>query len=133
MPDEPNQTNLTSRWFLRAEHDLQTAQIALRAGGPTDTVAILLQQAVEKYLKGYLLSKGWKLKKIHDLEELVTKAAVYDKALAQFLDLCRALSASYLQARYPDRPAEDYTPEETADMLKQTEKLISKIKEAVGK
>jgi HEPN domain-containing protein len=74
MPDESPQKALTQEWFLRGEHDLQSADILLKQNGHADTVAILIQQAVEKYVKGFLLGKGWRLRKIHDLELLVEEA-----------------------------------------------------------
>ncbi|MGD2248907.1 MAG: HEPN domain-containing protein, partial [Candidatus Methanofastidiosia archaeon] len=43
-----------------------------------DVVLFHIQQAVEKYLKGYLIYKGWKLKKIHDIETLIIEAVKFD-------------------------------------------------------
>jgi len=89
MLDKPSQKSISDEWFLRGEHDLQSAKLLLQQGGHTDTIAILAQQAAEKYLKGYLLTQGWKLQKTHDLEVLVSKAITHDKAFEQFLDFAR--------------------------------------------
>ena len=51
-------------WFRKADADLKTVDILLAQGGDTEISAMHVQQAIEKYLKGYLLAKGWKLKKI---------------------------------------------------------------------
>ena len=93
-------------------------------------MAVLLHQAVEKHLKGYLLAQGWKLKKTHDLEVLVTEAMAYERAFESFLEFSRVLSASYLENRYPPGLPRKYTREEVADIMGQAEKLITKIKEA---
>jgi len=67
MPDKPNHKSISEEWFLCGEHDLQSAELLLQQGGPTDTIAILAQQAAENCLKGYLLTQGWRLQKTHDL------------------------------------------------------------------
>ena len=117
---------------MRGEHDLQSARLLFQQGGPTDTIAVLVQQGAEKYLKGYLLTRGWKLQKTHDLEVLVSGAITHDKSFDQFLDFARMVSAYYLEDRYPPGPPADYPREEIADIMEQTEKLIAKIKEAIA-
>jgi len=132
MPDKAKRKNAGTEWFLRGDHDLQSARILVKQGGHTDTIAVLLQQATEKYLKGYLLTQGWRLKKIHDLEVLVSEAITHDKGFKQFLDFARKAAAFYLEVRYPPGPPTEYSEEEISDMLAQTEKLIAKIEEALG-
>lgn len=64
---------VVKEWIERGEHDLEVAKILLAEKGYFDAVLFHLHQAVEKYLKGFLIYKGWKLKKIHDLETPVTE------------------------------------------------------------
>jgi HEPN domain-containing protein len=132
MPDKPSHKSISEEWFLRGEHDLQSAKLLLQQGGPTDTVAVLAHQAAEKYLKGYLLAQGWKLQKTHDLEVLVSEAITHNKAFEQFLDFARVVSAYYLEDRYPPGPPADYPRKEIARVMEDTEKLIIRIREAVG-
>lgn len=129
MPDNQNHNNVEVNWYSRGEHDLESAKLLFREGGYTDTIAVLLEQALEKYLKGYLLSKGWKLKKTHDLELLITEAADYNNSLKQFLDFARLASAFYIKERYPPSPLMDYPRDEIASYITQAEELITKIKE----
>ncbi|MBI4330008.1 MAG: HEPN domain-containing protein [Chloroflexi bacterium] len=93
---------------------MQSARLLLAQGGYLDTIAVLLQQAAEKYLKGYLLAQGWKLRRIHDLEALVNDAIDYDKEFERFLDLARVLSGFYLKDRYPPAPSSMYNRDEIA-------------------
>ena len=51
--------------------------------------AFHLQQALEKYLKGYLIGKGWKLERVHDLEDLIDHAVDYEAAFESFRFLCQ--------------------------------------------
>lgn len=130
MPD--NRGKLAQEWLSRGSNDMETAQLAFQAGAPTDTIAVLLHQASEKCLKGYLISRGWRLKKTHDLAELVDTAREYDTTFSNYLDMARRLTAYYVEDRYPPGPPADYPRDEIADIMGQTEKLIFKIREATG-
>lgn len=70
-------------WMRTADADFRRVSKRL-AEGDIEDAAFHLQQAMEKYLKGFLLSKGWKLKKIHDLEALLDDAVRYLQALEPF-------------------------------------------------
>ena len=71
-----------------------------------------IHQAVEKYLKGFLIYKGWELKKIHDSELLITEALSFDDELQKYLDPGRELTAFYYEERYPPGPITYYSKEE---------------------
>jgi len=87
-------------WFRIAAKDF--ARVAKRlAEGDADDAAFHLQQAIEKSLKGYLLARGWKLKRIHDVEALLTDAVRYDRKLEQYRSLCQQVAGYYIIERYP--------------------------------
>lgn len=44
------------------------------ADGDAEGAGLFLQQSLEKFLKAYLLGKGWKLKKVHTLCHSVVSA-----------------------------------------------------------
>jgi len=60
-----------------------------------------LQQCVEKFMKAFLLSHGWQLKKIHELDALLDEAIKYNSELAVFHELCERITGYYLAERYP--------------------------------
>jgi len=64
-------------WLRIAEKDLGRTGHLLSMQDP-EAAGFYLQQAVEKFLKAFLLSKGWKLERIHDLEALLNAALAYD-------------------------------------------------------
>ena len=128
----PDKGRLAQEWLARGSNDMQAARLAFQAGAPAGPVVLLLQQASEKYLKGYLLHQGWRLRKTHDLRELVDRAREYDAAFSDYLDLARRLTAYYLEERYPPGPTTDYPREEITGILEQTGRLMATIKEAVG-
>jgi len=47
---------------------------SLLDAGDGELAGFCLQQAVEKFLKAFLLSKGWKLRRVHDLNTLLDDA-----------------------------------------------------------
>ena len=122
---------IVQEWWERAEHDMLTARIAVRGNAPTDTVLMLLQQGAEKYLKGYLLGKGWRLKKTHDLRLLLDEAIEYDRSFEAFKELGRILTGHYVEYRYPAGALLMYDVDETAGLLQQTEELIEKVKTSI--
>ena len=125
----PDREKIPREWMRRGEDDLLAAKLAFQAGAPSSPITTLVQQACEKYLKGYLISLGWRLKKIHDLRELVDTAVEYDASFSDFMDLAHKLTAFYLEYRYPSIEYVDFRKEEILEMLEQAEKLIVKIKE----
>lgn len=126
----PDRAKLAEEWFMRGDHDLESAKLLLNQKGHTDTIGFLIQQAAEKYLKGYLIYHGWKLRKTHDLRGLIAEAVEYDPGFADYQDFARKATAHYLENRYPTASPVAYAREEMAAMLEQAEKLITRIKEA---
>ena len=61
----PREESLYSADWLRiAEKDLGRVEHLLDVHDP-EAAGFFLQQAVEKFLKAFLLSKGWELERIH--------------------------------------------------------------------
>ena len=54
-------------WFLLAGERLSAADVLYAESGSTYTGIEILHEAVERYLKGFLIAKGWRLRKVHDL------------------------------------------------------------------
>jgi HEPN domain-containing protein len=73
MPADERVLSVVRGWVQKAESDLKTALLVLRAGdqGPADTVAFHAQQCAEKYLKALLASEGIDFPKTHDIGQLV--------------------------------------------------------------
>lgn len=91
-----------SRWRLKADNDLKTAEFGLSAPEPTtDTICFHCQQAVEKYLKLFLISHGNEPAFTHNISVLVETCAVIDPDFAGLAD-CDFLTAYAVTLRYPD-------------------------------
>jgi HEPN domain-containing protein len=92
-------------WFAKAQKDLHTVEILMREQGDAEVAGFHLQQAAEKYLKGYLLSQGWQLQRTHNLEVLLNEAVRFEPSLERFRDLCEKATDLYTLERYPFSPA----------------------------
>ncbi|MEW5936978.1 MAG: HEPN domain-containing protein [Candidatus Thermoplasmatota archaeon] len=113
-------------WFERGQADIESAELLLVHGGDTAVIAMHIQQAVEKYLKGYLLSKGWKLKRTHDLAELLNDAIDYASKFEEFRSFCDEATAYYFESRYP-MFAEGPTKEDVESAFNNAKEIISMI------
>lgn len=114
-------------WFKKAMHDLAAVKDILNGSGHPDVAGVLLQQSIEKYLKGYLISKGWKLEKTHDLKKLLDKAVKYNPAFNEYYDLLDILTEYYFEEKYPLGETE-VTLNDIKKNLKDARKLINLIK-----
>ena len=119
---------VVKEWIERGKHDLEVAKILLAEEEYFDVVLFHVHQAVEKYLKGFLIDNGWDLKKIHDLELLVTEAMNFDAIFQKYLDLGRKLTAFYFEERYPPGPITSCSKEEIKEILVEAEEIINKLK-----
>ncbi len=94
------------------------------AGG----AAFHLQQAIEKYLKGYLIGKGWKLERIHDLEDLLDYAVDYNKGFEEFRVLCQEATEYYIEERYPFLMSSELTEDEIRLRIEKAKEFILRLK-----
>lgn len=91
---------LSEEWRSYARRDWTRVQHMLDVGD-AEAAGLFLQQAIEKYLKGWLLDRGLGLRKVHALQRLLDDAAGIAPSLAPFRPLCERVSAYYLLERYP--------------------------------
>jgi HEPN domain-containing protein len=119
-------------WVSRAERDFEEAKFLFDHDRPPEDVAFFLYQAVEKYLKGFLINNGWELEKIHDLVKLVKDAAKFDKSFEKFIPLTEEMADYYIESRYPVGYLVVYTKNEIEKSIKDVEMLISFLKERLN-
>jgi len=96
-------------WLIKAENDVKTVQNLLDSSEViTDAICFHSQQAAEKYLKAYLVSKGIDPEKTHKIERLIETCLKIDPS---FIDLKDAvlLTEYAVEFRYPD---DFYIPDE---------------------
>jgi HEPN domain-containing protein len=125
-------------WLGFADKDIELSETIFKladAGRFTGFVAFHCQQAVEKYLKAFILEKKSPLLKTHDLLKLYA-------GIKQFSDLridenlLDILNNTYVKTRYPSDIGlvVDNTPslEQAADFLRLAKEVAKKIRKRRG-
>ncbi len=113
---QPEQAE-TRRWLLKARHDWSVAEKIIIAGGDeTDVVAFHCQQAVEKMLKAFLVSRRIDFEKVHDLGRLLDHCVAGDSRFESLRDGVEPLTLFAVAFRYPG-PA-DPSDEEVKSALR---------------
>ena len=131
MDDELKQQ--AQEWFERGDQDIETAQLLYRENGHTGAIAYHIQQAVEKYLKGYLVLKGQKPPWSHELDTLLNLVSQIELDLyAPFIDLCEKATRYYLEERYPPGPPPQFSREEIKADLELAWQLVRSIRQKAG-
>lgn len=118
-------------WILKDDKDLEEAKFLLENNRPFENVAYFIHQAIEKYLKGFLINNGWELKKIHDLVKLVKEAIKFDKSFEKFIPAMEEITDFYIESRYQVVYIVEYTKEEIEKALKTAESLQISVKEKI--
>ncbi len=116
-------------WIKKADEDLKVVRHELNQPAEeraTGAICFHAQQAAEKYMKAYLLTKSIDLPKSHDLEYLLAVCADNDKDFEK-LDIGN-LTDYAVSVRYPD---DFYTPS-FEEAIKASE-LANNIKQFVSK
>ena len=93
---------LVNEWLEKASQDLGVAGFLLAEGTSFfSAIGFHAQQAVEKYLKGFLVRHQVEFRKTHDLAVLLDLVASVDENLAYTLSNVTALNPFGVEARYP--------------------------------
>jgi HEPN domain-containing protein len=88
-------------WNQKAEHDLMSAQRLLEIEPMIlDNACFHCQQAIEKYLKAFLIFHGLDIERTHNIIFLLSQCANFDPVFASIDPL--NINAYAVQGRYPD-------------------------------
>ena len=97
------QVNEIEQWIIKGDHDLGTAKVTyLHIPEYLDTVTFHCQQAVEKYLKAYLLYQSLSFKFTHDLVYLLDLITQKDTDFEMYYDSVSELQGYAVEIRYPN-------------------------------
>jgi HEPN domain-containing protein len=124
----PHENSLyPAEWTRIAEKDMRRVDRLLDGHDP-ELAGFCLQQAVEKFLKGFLLSQGWQLRRTHNLDALLDDAVTYDASLEKFRTICQKISAFYFVERYPLIVETGITEEDVRTSLEQVAELVKTLR-----
>ena len=80
---------------------MESADALVESRGICLSAVELLQESVERYLKGYLISRGWKLERIHDLNRLLDLSIDHCTGFSLFIPLAQSLTEQFWAQHYP--------------------------------
>lgn len=117
-------------WLKKADDDFGFASTNLREKRTEhyDLICFHFQQAVEKYLKAFVVARELKFEKIHDLETLRKICAAVDSVFEGIKEECLFLNDFYIEARYPMIWPVNFTSQDTDQAMAAAEKIGSLVK-----
>ncbi len=122
-----------AEWFERGDREIETAQLLYDEEGYADAIAYHIEQAVEKYLKGYLVLKGQKSPWGHEVDSLLNLVGKFEADLyPQFIELCEKVTRFYIEDRYPPGPPAEYSREEIKADLDLAWELVKSIRQKIN-
>lgn len=86
---------------------------------------------MEKFLKAFLLAKGWQLRRTHNLDALLDDALAYDASLEESRYACQKITAFYFVERYPFAAQTGITEEDVRCSLEEIRGLVEKLRAGV--
>ena len=123
----PDESIYPADWLRIPERDRDRVERALR-DGDAELAGFCLQQAVEKFLKAFLFARGWRLRRIHDLEALLDDAVAHDASLEQFRAACQEATKYYMLERYPFAGASGLAEREVRDSFDSLKGLMDMLR-----
>ncbi len=103
MKKNKEEIKLVKDWLKFAKENLLFAHSGIKEDyAPYHTICFLCQGSAEKYLKAFLIWNGWKLKKIHDMGDLLAFCVDFDPEFEHVKEECVLLNEYITNARYPD-------------------------------
>ncbi|MBU1598504.1 HEPN domain-containing protein [bacterium] len=125
MKKNEEEIKLVKDWLRFARENILFAHSGMKEDyAPYHTICFLCQGSAEKYLKAFLIWKGWELKKIHDMGDLLAFCIEFEPGFEDLKKECGLLNEYITQARYPDDlPFEDIGENEAREALSAADKI----------
>ncbi len=119
---------IVREWVKKGESDFIAAKTLVQQKGLENQTGFHCQQAIEKWVKAYLIEQNEEIRKIHDLTALVIDCEKYDPVFQEIESLVEGISDFAVEFRYPDM---NTTPEEVQDALNKTIKVKAFLMEKI--
>ena len=115
-------------WIKKAEADLRIAKKLLELNEETWVIAFHVEQAVEKYLKAFLIKNNKRFRKTHNIKEILDLCIEIDRDFERLRDIDVEYLTEYATSiRYPGF----YEP--TKDEVLEAIEIAEKVKDFVLK
>jgi HEPN domain-containing protein len=115
-------------WLFFATEDMNAVSLLYESKISFTVCKSKLAEAFEKSIKADLISRGWKLEKIHDLQKLCDLLAAFDSQKADNIqNTVDELSGSYTECRYPGFDLEEPDWSNLGKLISGVESYISSL------
>lgn len=118
---------MVNEWLNMAKKDIKGAKILYEHDADYEIVCFHCQQAIEKYLKGFLISKTGELQEGHSLIKLCKKAMLHENSFDEFLKDMAFVNTFYIETRYPALDPLNISHEDTKECLMIVERIVKKV------
>jgi HEPN domain-containing protein len=98
---DPEVLAVAGEWLRKADDDLRAARLLMEGGGPAWTVSFHAQQAIEKYIKSLLVVNSVRVRKTHDIGELLALLPPLQRPPLG-PEATSELTSAAVASRYPD-------------------------------
>jgi len=125
---------IVKEWLDKANEDFNFARINLEERNNFyPQICFHFHQAVEKYLKSFIVAYDLEFEKTHNLMNLLMTCSSIDASLLSIMEECERLNTAYIDTRYPVHWPTDYTQEKASMFKGDAEKIARAIKTALEK
>lgn len=97
-----------------------------------EIVCFHCQQAIEKYLKGYLIYLTGELQEGHNLVKLCKKVMIYQNDFGRLIKDMAFVNTFYIETRYPALDPLIVSIDDTEDCLKIVDKVVQEINRLIN-
>ncbi len=119
-------------WLWLAEDDLRGLHVLADQETAYYLCISKLAEVTEKLIKAELISLGWELVKLHDLQKLNDELRLRNCKIAnQIDDLVEALSERYFTDRYPGFDLEEPNWSELRRLMSQVDMLVCIVRKGI--
>ena len=128
-----NTKDIVRGWLEKGDHDLKSAEILLKSNEDVMDVACYhCHQAVEKYLKGFLVFKNVSFSKTHDLDYLFKHCIKEELAFHSIESSLYVLVEFSEDCRYPTEGETSCSLEDAQRGMAATQEIIKFIHSLLG-
>ena len=114
-------------WLRIAEKDWARV-VRLLDAHDVEAAGFYLQQAMEKFIKAFLIAHGWQLRRTHDLELLLNDALAHEHSLERYRPILQKITGFYFLERYPFIMDAGLTEDEVRAAVSETTELAHSIR-----
>ena len=120
---------VVTEWLKKADENFNFADANIREENKFFAqICFHFHQAVEKYLKAFIVAYDLEFENIHSLIKLLKICAEKEPSLLTLLPECEFLNPSYIDTRYPVQWPTDYTKEKSLKAKESAQKVAETIK-----